>query len=380
MLEVLGSIGVKYEWQGTRSLLLDTTGPLQLEHIDRTASKATRVVLLLIGALAAREQRYRLYKSGGCHLGKRTIRPHVFALEKMGIQITSRAEYYEIDTRQLTSARIVMYESSDTATANAILAAVRASGVTTLTFASANYMVQDLCYFLVAAGAKIEGIGTTTLTVTGVKQLREVRGYDVMPDPLDAMTGIALAATAHAPLTIVGCPLDFLELELEKLSVMGQKFEIEHERLSKNKQFRLGDIRMIPSRLTALPDKIYGRPYPGLNIDNLPLFYPIVTQAKGRTLVHDWVYENRALYALEFQKLGAQIMLLDPHRVLVDGKTPLIGNDIICPPAIRPAMALLIGMCAAKGKSILHRVNPIERAYEDLVPRLQAVGVDIVRS
>jgi UDP-N-acetylglucosamine 1-carboxyvinyltransferase len=331
----------------------------------------------LIGALARREKEYLLYRTGGCKLGERTVRPHLYALNKLGVEVETGVGFYKIKNGKLRGTHIVMYESGDTATANAILAAAQSPGVTTIAFASANYMVQSLCYFLVEAGAKIEGIGTTNLKITGVDSLHGVKSFTLMPDPVDAMAWIALAVTTKSKLIIEDCPLDFLELELEKLRVMGQKLEINSEHLAKSGKFRLVDITLTPSKLTALPDKIYGRPFPGLNIDCLPLFVPILTQAKGRTLVHDWVYENRAIYYLDFQKLGSKIVLLDPHRVFVEGPSKLKGNELICPPAIRPAMALLIAACAATGTTILRNVSPIERAYEELIPRLRAVGVQI---
>lgn len=379
ILEILKSIGVRFEWKSEHTLYLDTSGTLTMDAIDRRACEMTRSSLLLIGALAAREKSYKLYKSGGCKLGARTVRPHLYALAKLGVSVASKSAYYEVASKTLKGCHIVMYESGDTPTENAIMAAVCVSGVTTISFASANYMVQDLCYFLQASGAKIQGIGTTTLKITGVKSLKSVKEYYVSPDPVESMAWIALAITTKSPLMITNCPIAFLELELEKLSVMGQKYELTHRRKSKNGHFDIVDISIIPSKLMALPDKIDARPFPGLNIDNLPFFVPILTQAKGRTLVHDWVYENRALYYLEFQKLGANILLLDPHRVFVEGPTKLKGNEIICPPAIRPAMAILIGMIAGEGISVLRNAYWIERAYEDVVERLTALGARISR-
>lgn len=377
LIEVLSSIGVKFEWQDKDTLFVDSSKPLKMESIDKIACANTRISLLLFGALAAREKEYKLYKTGGCKLGQRTIRPHLYALEKFGVNVISRDKYYEVKNDVLKAQDIVMYESGDTATENAIMAAVFASGTSTIKFASANYMVQDMCYFLNAAGAKIAGIGTTTLTITGVKQLHSVDEYYVIPDPVDAMAWISLAITTKSPLTIKNCALDFLALELENLSIMGQKFSLLNKRKSKSGNFDLVDIKIQPSLLRALPDKLHGRPYPGLNIDNVPLFVPILTQAKGETLVHDWVYENRAIYYLELQKVGAKVMLLDPHRALITGPTKLLANEVVCPPAIRPGMAILIAMIAAKGKSVLHNVYPIMRAYDNLVERLQKIGVDI---
>lgn len=379
ILEILISIGVRAEWTSKHVLELDTRGPLKMESINRAACEATRSSLLLLGALVAREKGYKLYKSGGCKLGRRTVRPHLYALNKFGVRVDSKEKFYDVKNLPLKSAEIVMYESGDTPTENAIMAAVLAPGRSVIKFASSNYMVQDLCYFLNSAGAHISGIGTTTLMIDGVKSLHVVMEYNVMPDPIEAMSWIALAIATKSKMTIANCPMDFLELELEKLRIMGQKMKVKHKRLSENNKFEIADIEFEPSQLNALPDKIYGRPFPGLNIDNLPLFIPILAQAKGRTLVHDWVYENRAIYYTELQRLGAKVTLLDPHRVFVEGPTKFCPAEIMCPPAIRPAVAVLIGMIVAKGRSVLRNSYTIERGYEDLAQRLQKVGVKIDR-
>lgn len=379
ILEILKSIGVRFKWLDASTLWLNTSDELKMEDIDRHACETTRAALLLIGALSAREKTYRLYKSGGCKLGARTVRPHLLPLKKLGVNVVSKDGYYQVTNHSLRGSKIVMYESGDTPTENVIMAAVLARGTTVIKFASANYMVQDVCYFLRAAGAQIEGIGTTTLTIIGVRALRAVSEYYISPDPVNAMAWIALAITTGSPLTITNCPLEFLELELEKLSVMGQKYKLINERRSKNGHFDVADVVIVPSELKALPDKIDSRPFPGLNIDCLPFFVPILTQARGRTLVHDWVYENRAIYYLEFVRLGAKVTLLDPHRAWIEGPTPLKPNELACVPALRPSMALLIGMIAAKGRSVLSDAYQIERGYDNLVERLSGVGVAITR-
>ena len=377
ILELLSSIGVKINQIGT-TVHLDASADLYLDKMDKNAVENTRTSLLLLGALAARKKQFKLYKSGGCHLGERTVRPHLYALQKFGVNIVSKECYYEVEnSRPLRAARVVLYESGDTTTENAIMAAVLAAGATIIKMASANYMVQDLCYFLNSVGAKIEGVGTSTLTITGVKKLRAAKEYPIMPDPIVAMTFIAAAITTGSKITVKNCPLEFLELELYKLEIMGQKFLLKNKRLSKNKKFQIVDIDVIPSALTALPDKIHGLPFPGLNIDNLPLFIPILTRARGRTMVHDWAYENRAAYSLDLIKLGAKITLLDPHRIWVEGPTDFVPADIVCPPALRPAVNLLIAMLAAKGKSVLHETNVIDRGYENLYDTLNKAGADI---
>jgi len=378
VLTLLTSLGVKIKKSGVGGLIVDSSGEIKVSRIDRGAAQSLRTSLLLMGALSNRPGSYKLWRSGGCHLGERTVRPHIFALEKLGVHATTREGFYLVKNDARRRGRpIVMYESGDTTTENAIMAAALAEGTTTITMASANYQVQDLCYFLLKAGAKISGIGTTTLTITGVKKLRAVDEYPIMPDPIVAMTFLSAGITTRSTLTVRNCPLQFLELELCKLEVMGQKFVLSNRRKSKNGWFDIVDIKVFPSALKALPDKIYGRPFPGLNIDNLPLFIPILTQANGRTLVHDWAYENRAVYALELQKLGAQITLLDPHRLWVEGGTSLTPNEIICPPALRPAANILICMLAAKGKSILRNNEVINRGYHNLYQALNKAGADI---
>ena len=374
--ELLNSIGVKTRWVKDNVLEVDASGNLKLDNIDVNASEKTRASIFFWGALAARVKSYKLPKSGGCHLGERTVRPHWYALSKLGVKVESTDCYYNVKNSALKGAYIVMYESGDTTTENVIMAAVLAKGKTTIKMASANYQVQDLCYFLTKAGAKIKGIGTTTLEIEGVEALKAVE-YPVMPDPIAAMTFISVAITTGSNLTIKNCPLEFLELELCKLDVMEQKYKIKNERLSKNDHFNIVDIEIVPSKLTALSDKIYGRPFPGLNIDNLPLFIPILTQAHGRTLVHDWAFENRAVYALELQKLGVKVTLLDSHRLWVEGPTKFTPNELMSPSALRPAVNVLICMLAASGKSILRNTYVIDRGYENLYEVLNSVGADI---
>lgn len=379
IIEILQSIGIKVNWTSKKDLEIINDGKLKLDKLDKKAFMRIRSGLLFVGSLSAVLNNFSLPKSSGCKLGKRTVNPYKLAFEHMGVKVRETEDSYIITRKNLKEAEFTMYESGDTATESVIMAAALGKGVTTVHFASSNYMTQDLCYFLTQAGAKIEGIGTSTLKITGVSELNAVEDYSIMPDPIEAMSFIAIAITTGSRLKVIGCPIDFLRLEMEKLRVMGQKYKISKIYKSKNGKFDLIDVELMPSSLKALPDKIYGRPYPGLNMDNLPLFVPILTQAKGATLVHDWVYENRAIYYTELNNLGANIMLHDPHRVTVTGVTKLTPAEIICPQALRPSLNLLICMLAADGKSILRNAYAIDRGYEDLVKRLTAIGADIKR-
>ena len=160
---------------------------------------------------------------------------------------------------------------------------------------------------------------------------------------------------------------------------MGFNYDILKEYKSENGFARLADVKTHPSEMIAPEEKIYGRPYPGLNIDNLPFFVPIATQAVGETLIHDWVYENRAIYYTELNRLGAKIDLADTHRVFVKGPTEFKPADITCLPALRPSAIILITMLSAKGRSELKNTYTIERGYENICERLSGIGADIKR-
>ena len=376
LIEVLESIGVQVIWQDNGDMVITPPIEIDLTHINRVSAERTRSIAMFIPALAHRLHSFELPAPGGCDLGKRSLGAHIDALARLGIHIASSTDKtsYHIETVDLHPAEVIMYEASDTGVENVLMAAALIPGITTIKFASANYMVQDLCIFLEACGVQIEGIGTSTLIVHGVPEINApITGYP-SEDPIESMFFIALAATTKSELSIKHCPIDFLELELFTLSQMGLIYERSNTYLAENGHTILVDLMIKPSELVAPPEKIAPRPYPGINIDNLPFFVPIATQATGRTLIHDWVYEGRALHYMEMKKLGADMVLADPHRVFVTGPTPLKAAVIEAPPALRPATILLIGMLAAEGESELKNVYPISRGYENLHERLKAIG------
>jgi UDP-N-acetylglucosamine 1-carboxyvinyltransferase len=240
-------------------------------------------------------------------------------------------------------------------------------------------MVQDLCFYLQKLGVKIKGIGTMTLEVEGLAEIKNDVTYEISEDPIEAMFFLSLAATTKSQIKIERCPIDFLRLELLKLQKMGFKYKLSKEYLSKNKKTKLIDITTFPSELSALPEKIHpaAPSSAGINIDNLPFFVPVAIKAAGKTLIHDWVYENRAAYFKELNKLGAKVELLDPHRVEITGPSRLRPAVIDCPPALRPAVIILVAMLAASGKSVLKNVYSINRGYENLEERLGKLGASI---
>ena len=377
ILEVLESIGVSVKWKKGNDLEIIPPKKINLSRLNMQSAVKTRSILMFLGPLIHDFKQFKLPHAGGCRLGKRTVLPHFFALEKLGVKISTSENSYKISSDKLRPAEIILYESGDTVTANAIMAAAKIPGATTIKFASANYQVQDLCFFLLKFGVEIEGIGTTTLVIHGVPEMNQDMEYYPSEDPIETMLFLSIAATTNSSLIIKRCPIDFLELELLKLEKMGFKYKMLKHYKANNGFTNLVDIKTFPSKFKALEEKIYARPFPGLNIDNLPFFVPIATQAKGTTLIHDWVYEERALYYKELSKLGASILLADPHRVFIEGPTKLKAAKVICPPALRPAAIILIGMLAAKGTSVLKNVYSINRGYEDLCSRLNKLGARI---
>jgi UDP-N-acetylglucosamine 1-carboxyvinyltransferase len=379
LIEVLLSIGVKVRWMAGNDLEIRPPEVLQLDKMDKAAARKTRSVIMMFGPLMHLFDEFRIPYAGGCKLGTRTVQPHLFALEEFGVNIVAKSGFYQVNVSHKQPDHIVLYESGDTTTENVLMAAARNESDVVIKMASANYMVQDLCYFLKKLGVKIDGIGTSTLTVHGVKEIRKNVTYAPSEDPIESMTFIAAAVTTNSSITVKRSPIEFIELELLKLKKMGLEFEVGPTYKADNGHTDLADVTIYKhnGKLKALDEKIYARPYPGLNIDNLPYFVPIAAIAKGRTLIHDWVYEERAIYYTELRKLGVNVTLADPHRAYIDGPTRWNVADIVCPPALRPAVLLLIGMLAAPGTSMLRNVYSINRGYEDLAERLNSLGAKI---
>lgn len=379
LIEVLISIGVHVKWLPSNDLEIKPPTELNLSAMDKNAARKTRSVIMMLGPLMHIFSDFKIPYAGGCKLGTRTVQPHLFALEEFGVDIVAKTGFYHVTVDKKTPQEIVLYESGDTTTENAIMAAARYEQQVTIKMASANYMVQDLCFFLKKLGVKIEGIGTSTLKIQGITDIRKNITYAPSEDPIESMTFIAAAVTTNSKLTVTRSPIEFLQLELLKLKKMGLKVDVSEHYKAENGQTDLADITIHKHNgsLVALEEKIYARPFPGLNIDNLPLFVPIAAAAKGRTLIHDWVYEERALYYTEMRKLNVNVTLADPHRAYIDGPTKFSAADVVCPPALRPAMLLLIGMLAAPGISMLRNVYSINRGYEDFAERLNSLGAHI---
>lgn len=378
IIEVLNSIGVKTRWFNGNDLEITPPARLKLDSMDIEAAKKTRSIIMFLGPLLHQYKHFEIPFAGGCSLGERTVEPHLSGLEPFGLTVETTTDQYKVTTKSLKPERaIVLSERGDTVTENILMAAALNDGVTIIRNASPNYMIQDLCFYLEKLGVKIEGIGTTILTVHGLRDINKNVEYAPAEDPIEAMSFITAAIVTKSEITIERAPIEFLEIELKFLENMGFHYELSDEYTALNGHSRLVDITTKVSELKASVDKIHPMPFPGLNIDNLPFFALIAATAKGRTLIHDWVYENRAIYLTELTKLNAKVELVDPHRIYVEGPTRWKPAEIVTPPALRPAVVILLAMVAAPGVSVLRNVYSINRGYEDLANRLNSLGAKI---
>ncbi len=386
IIEVLESIGVKCHWTNRhRDLEIISPRELKLDEMDVEAARRTRSIIMFLGPLLHRYKKFMIPYAGGCSLGTRTVEPHLKALEPFGLKVDAEQNsgFYQVEVDQEmvldnSDRYIVLTERGDTVTENVLMAAAMNPGKTTIVGASSNYMVQDLCFFLEKLGVKVEGIGTTRLVVYGKPRFDSDVDYYLSEDPIEAMSFIAVALVTNSEIKICRAPIEFLEIELEVLKNMSAKFIKSDEYLSNNGRTKLVDLTIQKSKLVAPVDKIHPMPFPGLNIDNLPFFSVIAAVAEGRTLIHDWVFENRAVYITELANLNVKVELLDAHRVYIEGPTNFHAAELVAPQALRPAVVVLIGMLAAPGKSILRNIYPINRGYQDFAARLRHLGADIV--
>lgn len=379
IIEVLQSIGVKVRWLDNNDLEIIPPAKLKLASINIEAAKKTRSIIMFLGPLLHQYAQFDIPFAGGCNLGNRTIEPHLAGLSPFGLKVQTVSDHYHVVVEQkVVEKTILLTERGDTATENVIMASVLYDGEITIRNASPNYMVQDLCYFLKKLGVQIDGIGTTTLKIRGMRSINCNAEYFISEDPIEAMSFISASVVTDSEITIRRAPIEFIEIELAILKNMGLNYELSDEYTARNGETRLVDVRIMRSTLKAPIDKLHCMPFPGVNMDNLPFLGLIATSAIGRTLVHDWSYDNRAIYLTELSKLNANIELVDPHRVFITGPTKWKPADVIAPQALRPSVVIMLAMLAAPGFSTLRDVYSINRGYEDFANRLNSLGADIV--
>lgn len=365
LIKILESMGAKTEWVGPRTIKIKCDDSLNPENIDSELMSKMRVSVLMIGPLLARFRNFRISHPGGDKIGLRPIWTHLSALEKLGAKINQEREFYEFNTKNLEGREIILKEFSVTATENVMMAGVMAEGKTVIKAAAAEPQVQDLGEALKKMGAKIEGLGTHTIEINGVKKLSGV-SHSIIPDPLEAGTFIVAGLVSDGEILVKNIVSEHLDIFLDKLMGMGANLEI-------GKDW----VRVLPSK-NFKATRIQAMPYPGFPTDLQPIVAPLLTQADGKSIIHDPMYENRFGYAQELRKMEADIDIVDPHRILIFGGKPIRGA-IIESPDIRAGAALVIAGLLADGETIINNIYQIDRGYEKIEEKLQKLGADIKR-
>ena len=364
-LNIIQGLGAKVVRQG-KKVLIDSAGLNSFTPLAETVRKF-RGSILFAGALLGRCGKVVMPYPGGDIIGSRPLDVHLEAFRALGSDVSETQDrLLKIEAAKLKGAKIILSEISVTATENALLASVLAEGETIIKLAATEPHVQDLAAFLGKMGAKIEGAGTNTIRVQGVKKLYGVK-HAIIPDSDEAMSLAVLAAATHSDVLIKRIEPEFLDAGLQKLKAMAVNFELGNDWLQIKKPTGLYQTSKIQSGL-----------YPKLMTDQIPPLAVLATQASGVSLIHEWMYEGRLGYISELIKMGANAVILDPHRALIIGPTPLRGSEIKALD-VRSGMTLIIAALVAEGESVLNEAFHIDRGYEKIEERLQKLGADIER-
>ncbi|MBZ9569802.1 UDP-N-acetylglucosamine 1-carboxyvinyltransferase [Patescibacteria group bacterium] len=365
IIEILKSMGVEVDFIDQRKVKIRARN-FDPQKMDFEKIPKTRISVLLIGALLPRFKKFKIPHPGGDRIGLRPITTHLKALKKMGVDIENEGNFYFFEARNLRAGEIVLKEFSVTATENLMLAAIKTPGKTIIKGAAAEPQVQDLGFMLKKMGARIAGLGTHTILILGVEKLKGCY-HRIIPDPSEAGTFISAGAITPGRIEVKNIIPEHLDIFFDKLEEIGVDLE-------KGKNFvRVGDLSQ---NLKAT--RVQAFPYPGFPTDLLPITIPILTQANGKSLIHDPLYENRFNYVQELKKMGADIEIVDPHRTFIYGKTPLHGVRIESWD-IRAGASLIIASLLAKGQTTIEGIYQIDRGYEKIDEKLQKLGADIKR-
>ena len=364
MLELIKTIGGRVEKLNGNCYKIHTP-TIKSTTLPSNLATKLRASILFMGPLLARAGKIKMVHPGGCIIGKRPIGTHFEALSQLGATFGQDSHYYWGKVDQLKGEKIFVDEVSVTASENTIMAASLAEGKTEITPAACEPHVVNLCQMLKKMGAKIKGEGSHTIKIEGVKHLKGCR-HRIIADEIETGVFAIAAVITGGKITIKKAPLDNLDSILHKLSQMDVQWQI------KNK-----NITIYPGKKLKA-SRIQIDTWPRLPTDIQPPFTILATQAKGESLIHDWLFERRLLYLDQLIKMGARIDLYDPHRALVHGPTKLQGGEIRSPD-IRAGIAFVLAGLAARGKTTVYGAEMIERGYEKIEEKFKKLGAKIKR-
>ena len=362
-IEILKQMGAEIEWLNQRKIKINPRN-LNPEKIPADLFEKMRVSVLLIGPLLAKFKKFKVPHPGGDKIGLRPISTHLQALKDFGVKVEEKEGFYHFEAPEnLEGKRIVLKEFSVTATENLMMLAALTKGKTRIEIAAAEPQVQDTGKILKQMGAKIEGLETHTIEIEGQERLGGA-DFKICPDPLEAGTFLLAFALTGGEGKIKNVEPNHLTFFLEKMKEVGVNFDIfENEILvKKSTEFK--------------PTKIQVLPYPGFPTDLQPQTSVLLTQAQGKSLIHDPLYENRFQHLHELRKMGADIEITDPHRALIFGKRELIGNKISATD-IRSGAALILAGLISKDKTLIENISQIERGHEKIEEKLRKLGAKI---
>lgn len=381
LIELLEDMGVKVTRPSANTVVLQADGidPDYFNtHAFKKKSGKLRGTVMLAGPMLARFRRAYIPQPGGDKIGRRRLDTHILGFERMGVafEYNADSQMFSLDGSNLRGARILMEEPSVTGTANLVMAAVLAEGTTTIYNAACEPYVQQLCLMLNRMGAKISGISSNLLVVEGVKVLKGCT-HTMLADMIEVGSFIGLAAMTQSELTIKNAGIESLGIIPDMFKRMGIELEVKGDDIYVPAQEHYKIHKFIDGSILT----IYDHPWPGFTPDLISIMLVVATQAKGTVLIHQKMFESRLFFVDKLIEMGAQIVLCDPHRAVVIGldKTQLLRGINMVSPDIRAGVALLIAALSATGKSTIQNIHQIDRGYERIDERLNALGADIKR-
>jgi UDP-N-acetylglucosamine 1-carboxyvinyltransferase len=381
LIELLGDLGVKVEKLGEGSYKF-TASSVNIDYLETEdygkKAAALRGSIMVLGPLLARFGRGKIPKPGGDKIGRRRLDTHFIGFEKLGAKFNydSKGGYYSIDASNLQGCYMLLDEASVTGTANIVMAAVLAKGTTTIYNAACEPYLQQLCKMLNSMGANIKGIGSNMLIIEGVQTLNGT-DHTMLPDMIEIGSFIGLAAMTCSDILIKNCRVDQLGIIPSVFQRLGIKMNIIGDDIHVPEQERYEIDTFIDGSILTIADAIW----PGFTPDLLSIVLVVATQAKGTVLIHQKMFESRLFFVDKLIDMGAQIILCDPHRATViglDRKYALRGIQMTSPD-IRAGVSLLIAAMSAEGTSVIHSIEQIDRGYQYIDTRLNALGADIKR-
>ena len=381
LIELIERMGVQVRRQSGSVIIFEATD-VDLNYLQtddfRSRSSSLRGSIMIVGPLLSRFGKAFISKPGGDKIGRRRLDTHFTGFQKLGakFEFDSTDPFFKVEASALKGTYMHLDEASVTGTANIIMAAVLAQGVTTIYNAACEPYIQQLCRMLVSMGAKISGIGSNLLYIDGVTELAGCT-HTILPDMIEIGSFIGMAAMTESELTIKNTSFDNLGIIPDSFQRLGIKLERKGDDIYIPRQEHYEIETFIDGSIMTIADAIW----PGLTPDLLSVFLVISTQAKGAVLIHQKMFESRLFFVDKLIDMGAQIILCDPHRATVIGhdKKVRLKGTVMTSPDIRAGVALLIAALSAEGKSVIHNIEQIDRGYQNIDKRLNALGADIQR-